>query len=345
MRIRIVLACLVIASGAFSADKRQEGAQEKNAFHCNSLIGRGVNLGNALEAPEEGKWGVRLEEEYFDLIAGAGFTSVRIPVRWSEHADVTAPYTIDNAFLARVDWAIKQALSRKLVAIVNIHHYEEIVKAPVEQKERFLALWKQIADHYRDYPNTLYFELLNEPCKKLTNELWNEYADEAIRLIRKSNPTRGIIVGPTSWNNISELKNLILPRDDKNLIVTFHYYQPFKFTHQGASWVGRQSNAWLGTTWTGTEKQRQDIISHLEQAIQWANENQLPLFMGEFGAYGKADMASRAKWTAFVRSEAEKRGISWAYWEFCAGFGVYDSTQGKWRRELLNSLIPENGTN
>lgn len=340
MRIRIVLACLVIASVAFSADKRQEGAQEKNAFHCNSLIGRGVNLGNALEAPEEGKWGVRLEEEYFDLIAGAGFTSVRIPVRWSAHADVTAPYAIDNAFLARVDWAIKQALSRKLVVIVNIHHYEEIVKVPVEQKERFLALWKQIADHYQDYPNTLYFELLNEPCKKLTNELWNEYADEAIRLIRKSNPTRGIIVGPTSWNNISELKNLKLPRDDKNLIVTFHYYQPFKFTHQGASWVGRQSNAWLGTTWTGTEKERQDIISHFEQAIQWANENQLPLFMGEFGVYGKADMASRAKWTAFVRSEAEKRGISWAYWEFCAGFGVYDSTQGKWRRELLNSLIP-----
>ena len=80
MKIRIALACLVIASGAFSADKRQEETQEKNAFHYNSLIGRGVNLGNALEAPEEGKWGVRLKEQYFDLIAGAGFTSVRIPV-------------------------------------------------------------------------------------------------------------------------------------------------------------------------------------------------------------------------------------------------------------------------
>lgn len=345
MRIRIVLACLVIASVACSVDKRQEGTQEKTAFYWNSLIARGVNLGNALEAPEEGRWGVRLKEEYFALIARAGFNSVRIPVRWSVHAAVTAPYTIDKAFLSRVDWAIKQALSCKLTVIVNIHHYEEIVHAPAEQKQRFLALWKQIAEHYRDYPNTLYFELLNEPCKELTNELWNEYANEAIRLIRKSNPTRGIIVGPTFWNDISELKNLKLPRDDKNLIATFHYYQPFKFTHQGASWVGQQSNAWLGTKWTGTDKERQDIISHLDQAVKWANENQLPLFMGEFGAYSKADMASRARWTAFVRAEVEKRGISWAYWEFCSGFGVYDSTQGKWNRELLNSLIPERATN
>jgi endoglucanase len=345
MKIRVLLACVVVAFVAFGAEKREGKALEKDAFYWNSLIGKGVNLGDALEAPEEGKWEVRLEEEYFELIAEAGFNSVRIPVRWSAHADVNAPYTIDKTFMARVDWAIKRALSHKLTAIVNIHHYAEIVEAPAEHKERFLAMWKQIAEHYRDYPDTVYFELLNEPCKKLTSELWNEYAEEAIRLIRKSNPIRAIIVGPASWNNISERRSLRLPRDDKNLIVTFHYYQPFEFTHQGASWAGEKSKAWVGTTWTGTEKEKQDIISHLDEAVRWAREKQVPLFMGEFGAYSKADMASRARWTAFVRSEAEKRGISWAYWEFCSGFGVYDPKEGKWRRELLDSLIGGSGTN
>ena len=119
-----------------------------------------------------------------------------------------------------------------------------------------------------------------------------------------------------------------------------HYYQPFNFTHQGASWVGQQSNAWLGTEWTGTDKEKQDIISHLDQAVKWANENQLPLFMGEFGAYSKADMDSRARWTEFVAREAEKREMSWAYWEFGAGFGVYDRARGEWNEPLLNALMP-----
>ena len=67
-------------------------------------LGRGVNLGNALNAPNEGEWGVTLKEEYFTKIKQAGFDSVRIPVRWSNHAGHAAPYAIDAKFLARVDW-------------------------------------------------------------------------------------------------------------------------------------------------------------------------------------------------------------------------------------------------
>jgi endoglucanase len=63
--------------------------------------------------------------------------------------------------------------------------------------------------------------------------------------------------------------------------------------------------------------------------------------MGEFGAYGKADMQSRVSWTTFMREEAEKRGISWSYWEFGAGFGVYDRGAGAWNEELLWALIPD----
>ena len=122
--------------------------------------------------------------------------------------------------------------------------------------------------------------------------------------------------------------------------MTFHYYSPFHFTHQGASWAGEQSKSWLGTTWLGTEKEKQDVISDLDKASQWSKENSLPLFMGEFGAYEKADMQSRVRWASFVRSEAEKRSISWAWWEFCAGFGVYNKDKKEWRVDLLSSIIP-----
>lgn len=333
--MKILLLLLAVTTASLHADD-----QKHDAYHWNSLIGRGVNLGNALDAPKEGAWGVTLEKEYFPLIARVGFDSVRIPVRWSAHASGSAPYAIDKSFLDRVDWAVEQAMSNKLVAIINIHHYDEIYASPEEQKKRFLALWKQLAEHYQDYPDTLYFEILNEPNDKLTNKLWNQFLAEALPLIRKSNPTRAIVVGPAQWNNISQLKNLELPAEDKNLIVTFHYYSPFKFTHQGASWTGEKSKAWLGTQWTGSEQEKQAITTHFNEARQWATAHDRPLYLGEFGAYSKADIASRARWTSFVRSEAERRKISWAYWEFCAGFGIYDRDSKKWKTELLNSLLP-----
>jgi endoglucanase len=62
--------------------------------------------------------------------------------------------------------------------------------------------------------------------------------------------------------------------------------------------------------------------------------------MSEFGAYGKADMVSRVNWTAFMRREAEERGFAWSYWEFDAGFGVYDRAADRWNQELLEALIP-----
>ncbi len=95
-----------------------------------SGLGRGVNLGNALEAPREGEWGVTLKAEYFTKIKQAGFDSVRIPVRWSNHAGHAAPYAIDAKFFARVDWAVGQALKNRLIPVLNMHHYEEIFQDP-----------------------------------------------------------------------------------------------------------------------------------------------------------------------------------------------------------------------
>src|SRR6185295_9725862 len=51
------------------------------AYERNARLGRGVNLGNALEAPEEGDWGIVLQESDFQLIKNAGFTAVRVPIR------------------------------------------------------------------------------------------------------------------------------------------------------------------------------------------------------------------------------------------------------------------------
>ena len=208
-------------------------------------FGRGINLGNALDAPREGAWGVVLKEEYFEAIRAAGFDSVRIPVRWSNHAERPAalPRSV-RSFFDRVDWAVRQALGRRLAAVLDNHHDDELMANPDRERARFLALWRQIGQHYRNFPAALAFELLNEPRDKLTAEKWNRLLAEAIGVVRETIPPARSSSG--RWlERHRRVQSLELPESDRHLVVTVHYYSPFHFTHQGAfGWVRRQSGGW-----------------------------------------------------------------------------------------------------
>ena len=179
---------------------------------------------------------------------------MRIPIRWSAHAKPAAPFTIDDAFFRRIDWAIDQTLSRGLVAVINVHHYAEFMKEPDKHVPRLLGLWKQIAERYRDRPDRLIFEILNEPEKTVSDEQWQKIWPQVLAVIRAGNPDRVVIVGPSFWNNLHHLDKLDLPTKDRRLIATFHYYSPFEFTHQGASFVAG-SDKWKGRTWTATPEE------------------------------------------------------------------------------------------
>ncbi|MFX0210328.1 MAG: glycoside hydrolase family 5 protein [Candidatus Hodarchaeota archaeon] len=305
---------------------------------------RGVNLGNFLEAPNEGDWsnGLIITEKHFTRIASAGFNLVRIPIRWNAHAMDTSPYTINDSFFNRVDWVINKSFQKNLSIIINIHHYDELMVDPEGHKERFLGLWQQISKHYQNYSQNLIFEILNEPHDNLNNTLWNQYLHEAIDIIRITNPERILIVGPTGWNNVWELSNLILPLNDANIVVTFHFYSPFEFTHQGAEWVSG-SNAWLGTNWTGSQAEIEAINHEFNIAVDWAKTHNKSLFLGEFGAYQYAYQNGRIEWTTYVRTVAESHPEmwGWTYWEFCAGFGIMDNSLSYWYRGLLGSLLPD----
>ncbi|MFC4808576.1 glycoside hydrolase family 5 protein [Paenibacillus sp. GCM10023250] len=351
--------------------KRDPGAAPLDAFEQAKRLGRGVNLGNALEAPVEGAWGVTLQESYFKTIREAGFETVRVPIKWSAHADAKAPYAIDAAFAARIDWVVGQALEQELNVVLNVHHYDELYVDPAEQEARFLAIWKQISARYKELPGKVYLELLNEPHGSLTWSKWNRLLKKTLDAIRSEDPWHTVIVGSVNYSNYADLPSLDIPDDERNAIATFHYYDPFPFTHQGAEWSGPEIGT-VGVEWPGPPARQTDpvpeakqvkwvdewfrdynanpaetnpagpnaIVSAFDKVDAWAKEHRRPVWLGEFGAYSKADMPSRARWTAFVRGEAEKRGFGWAYWEFSAGFGVYDPAVNQYRQELLDALIP-----
>lgn len=234
------------------------------AFRANQRLGRTINFGNMLEAPQEGAWGLKIEERFFDLAKSAGFTAIRLPVRWNTRAGAQAPYTVDPAFFARVDWAVAQARKRGLNVLLDFHHYEELMSDPAGHRARFLAIWGQVARHYKGQDEGLLFEVLNEPNGKV-EAVWNELQTQALTVIRKSNPRRVVVVGPVGWNSADRLGTLKLPADP-NLIVTFHHYTPVEFTHQGTDFSGparptgiswpagglRPANGWANWSWDVT---------------------------------------------------------------------------------------------
>ena len=310
------------------------------AFEINERLGRGINMGNAFEAPSETAWGNQWKPEYWRIISELGFSHVRVPIRWepADRSMTTAPYTIYPTFLNRIKQVVDTALKYKLHIIINMHHHDALFGNVSGQKARFLSQWRQIGEFFQSYPDSLLFEVLNEPHSDFTAELWNQYFPEALAEIRTTNPDRVVLLGTAEWGGLGGLSKLQVP-DDENLILTIHYYNPFQFTHQGAEWSGEQSQAWLGTKWLDTEADREAIQNEFKAAKIFAEEHNLPVHIGEFGAYSKADLASRVRWTTYLSRWFEEQGFSWAYWEFSAGFGIYNPTTKKILEPLAEALL------
>jgi endoglucanase len=345
---RMTLVALLLITGCDnpgilknSGDKSQQAVTKREAaFKMNERLGRGVNLGGS------GKLNIR--EEDFQAIKVAGFNSIRLPVRWSSYAMQEPPYTIEPTWFEKVDWAVKQALSRDLPIVLDFHYYplisfvgrETTTETLENNTKRFLALWEQIANHYKDYPPEVLFEVMNEPSNYLGPKRWNQLQNDAISIIRRTNPTRIIVAGPECWQRVYALPNMRLPEDDDNIIVSVHCYEPLQFTHQGASYVDG-AEAWVGTTWTNTAAQQHELLRDFYAMAAWGADHSRPLYLNEFGSDSIGDMNSRALYTYSLTRQAEKMGMSWAYWCFEGSFfGIYDRANEKYRKPLLEALIP-----
>jgi len=278
----------------------------------------------------------RFKEKHFRLIREGGFQTVRINLHAFSHMDKGG--RLDPEWLKTLDWAVKGALDNKLMVILDLHNYEDIAKNPAAYKSRFLGFWKQVAPRFKDAPGDLMFEILNEPNTGLTPELWNQYLREALPIIRETNPTRNLVIGPAFWNGIDHLAELDLPEEDRHIIVTVHYYHPMAFTHQGAPWEKEYAHI-SGVKW-GTEAEKQKVVSDFGEVNEWAAAHQRPILLGEFGAFEKADMDSRARYTAHLARTAESLGWAWTYWQFDDDFVLYDIDQDRWVEPLWKALVP-----
>jgi endoglucanase len=278
----------------------------------------------------------RFTPRHLKLIKEAGFDSVRMVL--GAFRFMNEKHELPTTWFATLDGLVRAALAQKLTVILDEHDYNFCGRDPDACRVRLLAFWTQVADHYKDAPSAVVFEILNEPNQAM-NERWNALAAEALGVIRKTNANRNVIIGPASWNSGAWLPKLELPTADKHIIVTVHYYAPMRFTHQGARWTPEYTGL-SGIAW-GTPEEYVAIDHDFDAVQAWAKEHERPVLLGEFAAYDKAPIDSRVKYTAAVARAAEKRGWAWAYWQFDSDFVVYLMDEDKWNEPILKALIPQ----
>lgn len=281
---------------------------------------RGVNLGNALEAPNEGDWGYRIEAAHLDVIAEAGFDGVRLPVRWDQHMDRAG--RVAPTHMARVEEVIDWAIERGLKVQLDAHHYAALIENPNAETQHFLSLWRQIAEHFSDAPSSLLFEPLNEPHGDLwRGERLTTLQLQTIRAIREATPDRPIILGPGNWQNIDALSDWNAPVGE-NTYASVHYYEPHAFTHQNAEWLGAGAPQYEGT-W-GNRADIRSVQDHIATAGRWATDHGVGMQLGEFGVNRAAPVQQRAAWARAVREACETNEIAWCVWDFAGAFPIWD---------------------
>ncbi len=320
-------------------DTELSGSRESDIFSLNQRLGRGVNIigyDRIWTAREQGRFKAR----YFGMIREAGFDSVRINLHPFRHMSDQPPHTIRREWLETLDWAVENALQADLTVVLDLHEYNALGQDPAGTKDKFLAFWQQISPRFKDAPPAVIYEILNEPCRGLTAELWDVYYRQALAMIRQTNPTRGVIIGPAQWNSVDAIESLSLPEADRHIIVTVHYYKPMEFTHQGAGWTPQYTDT-AGVVWPRSEADREAVLRDFEKVRDWAAEHNRPVFVGEFGAYDKGDMDSRVRYTSFIARTAERFGFSWAYWQFDSNFIVYDIDNEEWVEPIRDALLPK----
>ena len=261
-------------------------------------------------------------------------------------------------FVAELDTVVAKATSLGLAVIVDIHpesHYKQALLQGTDAPQRFAALWRALAAHYSDTsPNLVFFELMNEP-EQTDQFRWEGIESSVAQQIREVAPHHTIIASPAHWSGLDDLLRM-QPIGVDNIIYTFHDYEPFPFTHQGATWTMSEVQPLRAVPYPSTPDNVKPNIAqeptlagqyYIEQyglarwdaervdrtiafAEQWSHLHHVPVYCGEFGVHRPyAPPADRARWLADMRAAFERHHIGWAMWDYQDNFGIVTKRDGK----------------
>lgn len=286
-------------------------------FEALEGMGRGINLGNTLEPPQEGSWNNGpAEEAYFDGYVAAGFTNIRIPVRWDQHTQNGAPYNVDAAWMDRVEQVVDWGLSRGLYITLNGHHEDWLKQNySTDNKARYDNIWRQIVDRFKDKSDKLLYEIINEP-NGLTVAQVDDLNARILGIIRSQEPNRIVIFGGNMYANAEQLFTAAVPTDDY-VMGYYHSYDPWTF-------AGMSQGTW------GSTADYAAMANKFQSAKNWSDQNNVPVHISEFGVMVNADFNARMRWYAEYIGLADLHGFATSAWDDGGDFKVMNRPNQVW---------------
>jgi endoglucanase len=250
-----------------------------------------------------------------------------------------------------LDWSQKAGLRVIIdLHILRSHHFNEDVKPlwtePAEQ-DQFIALWKDLSEFIHDRPLAMVaYEPMNEPVADDPEE-WNVLLSRMVDSLRKWEPARVIVIGSNRWQSAATFDELRIPANDSNIVLSYHFYEPFFLTHYQASWtdlkdfkgeVNYPGQIVLNSNLPEHLRvyTRDTLVKMMEKPIRVAKRLNLPLYCGEFGIFRDFFPAAKLAWYKDMISIFEEHGIAYANWNYKSGaFGIVDD-QGKFLQPYLD---------
>jgi endoglucanase len=303
----------------------------------------GWNLGNTLDAWASGTTGLNTEtcwgnpkttKAMIDAVSTKGFKTLRLPVTWNAHFGAAPDYTIETAWLDRVEEVVNYALDNGMYVVLNSHHDEWVLLKSASQTEvtdKITKIWAQIAARFKDYSDYLIFETLNEPRLYGESTEWTGGTDEArtilnaynlaiVNTIRNSggnNALRHIMIPTHAATSMAVAQDaLVIPNNDSRIIISQHTYWPYNFTMNTDAASGATS------TWgTASDKSACDV--ELDRIKAKFVDNGIPVVIGEWGAIDKSNTSDRAVHAEYYANAARKRGMCPVWWD-----NGYEQTTG-----------------
>ncbi|MBW8881976.1 MAG: glycoside hydrolase family 5 protein, partial [Asticcacaulis sp.] len=261
-----------------------------------AAMGPGINIIGGYDPYWDGQPSTFRIDEDLQKAYDTGFRTARIPLFTFSH--ITADGKLDPAYVKRLDAVVAAAQKAGFTIILDEHDFDTCEKDTDACAVLLADVWYELSEHFKNAPDTVLFELLNEPHGKIDATLWNSWLSDLVGIVRETNPTRNIVIGPVSWNSRDYLDQLQLPEADRHIVVTFHYYDPFHFTHQGATWAGPEVEKLSGIRWHGEPAEVAAINADFDKVSAWSKAHNRPVLLGEYGSYNlHGKLEDRALWT------------------------------------------------
>lgn len=345
----------------------QTGEKSTNLAGRFARLRRGINLSHWFsQAADYSKSHLDTHTTAQDiaLIKSMGFDHVRFPIEPAPLlANTPDPSILNTTYLSYVDSALDTILATGLAVIIDIHPSDEF-KLRMARDERsieaFAKFWRAFASHLaRRDPESVFLEVINEPMVEDAYR-WYGIQGKLIAAIRAGAPNHTIIAAGHRWSGLSEML-FLEPYADPNIIYNFHYYEPFAFTHQGATWAGPNLPFYKNVPYPSSPDavkllldtipddparynllrygednwNAQRIYRELGAAAAWAAKHHVYITCNEFGAFRKVvKAADRVVWLQDMCVALEKNGIGWTMWDYAGGFAVVNKTEGKAQEDL-----------